>query len=154
MSDLAVHEAPDAPSADDPAAAFEAMRGELALLRYAVQGFAGKQEEIAARDYAPDLARLIDVQEQLCGAVRTLDQRPGVALTPEMVAAQIERAAATARKADHEALSATASQLDTMIGRVRTEQQQRDALIWAWLAGMMTVMTLMTLAQWIGARAG
>jgi hypothetical protein len=145
----------------DPGLAFDAMRQELAMLRYAVQGFAGKQEELAARDYTPDLARLIDLQDQMVGAINALARRPGVALTPETMAAQIEAAVVTARRGDRETLAdatrgqvAAAQQLDAMIGRVRDRQKQRDALIYAWVAGMMTLMALIIIVELIAGRLG
>ncbi len=51
-------------TATDPAGAFERMRRQLALLAAAVEGFASRQQAIEARDYAPDLGRLIERQDR------------------------------------------------------------------------------------------
>ncbi|MDQ8756914.1 hypothetical protein RCO27_11820 [Sphingosinicella sp. LHD-64] len=160
MREIAVGQQPEPPP-DDAAAAFEAMRRQLALLTSAVEGFAARQEAIAARDYAPDLARLIKAQGQVHEAINELNRRPGVSLTPKDIAEQIDAAAVTNRLADHTALveaahgqAEAARRLDAMIGRLRTDQQQRDALAWAWLAGMVTVMVLVILAQVVGMRVG
>jgi hypothetical protein len=146
MSEAPVPELAQAPP-DDAASAFEAMRGELALLTAATRGFASRQEEIASRDYADDLARLVALQERICGAIRTLAERPGVALTPETFAARLVDAAATSRRDDHAMLTRASQQLDGMIGRIRERQAQRDALVWAFLSGMITVLILIALAQ-------
>lgn len=150
----AVEPAADEQAPDDAAAAFEAMRGELALLRAAVRGFAARQEDLVARDYTPDLARLLGRQDQMVDAINALARRPGLALTPEGMATRIEAAAVATRRADHEALAEAARRqaeaarrLDTMIGRVRTERQQLDALIWAWLFGAITVLVLIIFRQ-------
>jgi hypothetical protein len=142
---------------DDAAAAFEALRDELALLRFAVQGFAGRQEEIAARDYTADIARLLGAQQKVHQVIGELAHRPGVALTPETLARELETAAITVRRADQEALGAAAQAqrdvtrtLKTVIGRVRTAEQQRNLLIWAYLAGVMTVAAFVILAKVLG----
>lgn len=127
----------------DPAEAFEAMRRQLALLAAAVEGFASRQQAIEARDYTPDIARLIDRQDKVREALLTLAARPGIALTPETLAKEITEAGNSARRSDHEILQRAAERqrgnaqiLETIIGQARDRQQQTDALIWAALAGM------------------
>lgn len=137
----------------DPAEAFEAMRRQLALLAAAVEGFASRQERIEARDYAPDLARLIERQEQVVEAVVKLRDRPALALTPETMAAEIAEAGRDARKADHQLIETAASQqrsatqaLETIVGHARTREKQVDAMIWAWIGGVITVLPLLFVA--------
>jgi hypothetical protein len=151
MNEIATRPTPEPPT-DNAAAAFDAMRRQLALLAAAVEGFAARQDVIAARDYAPDLAQIIELQDWSVKAIKTLAGRPGIALTPEVIAEQIEAAAVTVRCADHEALAeATRRQieatrhLEAMIGQARAKQQQSDALIWAWVSGAITVLVVIAL---------
>jgi hypothetical protein len=160
MNDIATRPGQE-PPADNAAAAFEALRRQLALLHAAVEGFAARQDVIAARDYAPDLARIVDLQNRMVSAINTLGSKPAMALTPESMAAEIEKAAVTARRADHEALAdaarqqvAVAWELNGMIGRVRMEADQLDAQIWSWLFGAGTVLVLLILPQLIAALKG
>jgi hypothetical protein len=148
MSELDI---PADDTATDPAEAFERMRRQLALLTAAVEGFASRQQAIEARDYAPDIARLIERQERFTAAIRTLADRPAMALTPEVLAIQIADAGKVARRSDQELIQTetarqrgAAQQLEAIVGHARTRQQQTDGLIWAILSGMM-----ITLAFWV-----
>lgn len=138
----------------DPAEAFEQMRRQLALLTAAVEGFASRQQVLEARDYAPDLAQLIERQGRLVEAVNALAKRPAMALTPETLAEQILQAGSAGRRADHELLQSEVSrqscatkQIEAIIGQARTREQQRDALIWAALIGAVTILALWLIAS-------
>jgi hypothetical protein len=87
---------------DETAAAFDTMSRKLAGLTAAVEGFASRQQEMHARDYGSDLARLLDATEKMRIAINTLDRRPAMALTPERIASQIEVAGEQTRSADHQ----------------------------------------------------
>lgn len=123
---------------DDAAIAFEAMRRQLALLQAVVEGFASRQQRIEARDYAPDLGRLIERQDRVRDAINTLADRPALSLTPQALGREIELAGAAARRADHEAMESandmlrqSTRSLDGFVAHVRTAEAQRDAIIWA-----------------------
>jgi hypothetical protein len=94
---------PPASGADDPEVAFENMTRKLAGLTAAVEGFAARQQELHARDYGMDLAKIHERQEKIRAAIQTLSERPAMALTPELIASQIEAAGAEGRSADHQA---------------------------------------------------
>jgi hypothetical protein len=100
---------------DDPAIAFEAIARKLAGLTAAVEGFAARQQELHARDYGPDLAKVLDQHQQVWKALLTLDKRPAMALTPRDIAAQIEAAATMVREADHPALLAAEHRIDNAV---------------------------------------
>ena len=165
MTDLAKHRADtgepaerDAPALD-ASTAFENMRRQLALLTAATEGFAARQAVLEARDYAPDLARLAGAMERTHEAINILYRRPGVALTPETVAAQIESAAAPLRRADHDALGKAAQALDratqhidAIAGRARTREKQMDAVIWAVMAGILIATVSFILAAALSGR--
>jgi uncharacterized protein (DUF58 family) len=134
----------------DPAEAFEQMRRQLALLTAAVEGFASRQQAVEARDYAPDLGRLIERQDRVRDAIMMLAERPAVALTPGALAARIADAGKDARHADKQVLQteaerqrAVAQQLETIVGQARSRQQQTDALIWTFLAGIIATILMM-----------
>lgn len=88
---------------DEPEVAFEVMSRKLAGLTAAVEGFAARQQELHARDYGPDLARIHERQEKVRAAILKLNERPAMALTPQLIASQIEIAGAQGRAADHQA---------------------------------------------------
>jgi len=125
------------------------MRRQLALLTAAVEGFASRQQAIEARDYAPDLGRLIERQDRASDAIMKLADRPAIALTPEALAIQIADAGKVARRADQELLQTetarqrgAAQQLEAIIGQARSRERQTVALIWAVLAGMIVTLVL------------
>lgn len=122
----------------DALAAFERMRGQLAMLTAAVEGFAARQARLEQRDYSHDLAELSDRQEKLTAALKVLADRPGVKLTPDGFAEGVERAAVKLRAPDHAVLATARTSLNdasaAMAGVVaagRTRQKQREALLWA-----------------------
>jgi len=126
----------------DPAEAFERMRRQLALLSAAVEGFASRQQAIEARDYAPDIARLIERQERMVEAIKILAARPAVALTPQELAERITEAGRAARDTDREMLAAAANRqqssadvLEDIVGHARSREAQFDALVWSAILG-------------------
>jgi predicted peptidase len=90
---------------DDPEVAFEAMSRRLAGLTAAVEGFAARQQELHARDYGADLAKIHALSGKIIDAINKLAAKPGVALTPEALAPQISKAGERVRAADHQAWS-------------------------------------------------
>jgi hypothetical protein len=141
--------APGRPAVSDAAVAFEGMRRQLAMLSAAVEGFAARQQELDARDYGPDLAKIHAQQEALRGAVETLARRPAMALTPAAMAAELDRAGQVVREADHRALGeashtldAASSKLSALVARARTAEQQADKVIWTAVvtAGLTTLL--------------
>jgi hypothetical protein len=128
------------PELDDPEVAFEAMSRRLAGLTAAVEGFAARQQELHARDYGPDLAKIHERQEKVRAAILTLGERPAMALTPELIALQIETAGAQGRAADHQAwtkssreLGRAVQSLDGVVASALAAKTQR-----LWLAAAAT----------------
>lgn len=122
---------------DEPEVAFEVMSRKLAGLTAAVDGFAARQQELHARDYGPDLAKIHERQEKVRAAILTLNERPAMALTPHLIASQIEIAGAQGRAADHKALAnahrelGQASQsLNSVVASALAAQTQK-----LWIAG-------------------
>lgn len=123
---------------DDAAVAFDAMRRQLALLSAAVEGFASRQQAIAARDYAPDLEKIAERIARVNHNIGVLAERPGVALTPEEVARQIDAAGKSVREGDHAALA------QEQHAQAQTAQQL-DALMGAAMVGLVAAMLLILL---------
>ncbi len=122
---------------DEPEVAFAVMSRKLAGLTAAVEGFAARQQELHARDYGPDLAKIHERQEKVRAAILTLNERPAMALTPQIIASQIEIAGAQGRAADHQAwatahreLGHAIHSLDGVVASALTAQAQK-----LWIAG-------------------
>ena len=154
MSVPEIPEANERSASDDAASAFDAMRRQLALLTSAVEGFASRQEAIAARDYGHDLEKIAARMANVGNAINVLAERPAIALTPVEMALQIEVAGKTVRQSDHVALdearqafSQTTRELDGVVTRARTHEKQIDALIWAALFGLIAAMLLILLGN-------
>lgn len=86
------------PIEDDPANAFAALRGEVSLLRRAIEGLTAERQNVS--DYTPTLAgmsrRLSHVEELL----EKVAESPAMRLTPEDLALSIARASEIARARD------------------------------------------------------
>lgn len=104
---------------DDPEVAFEALSRKLAGLTAAVEGFAARQQELHARDYGPDLAKIQALSSEMVAAINKLAAKPGVALTPQTLAPQIAKAGEQVRAADHQAWSTANRELGAAIQALR-----------------------------------
>ena len=91
---------------DDPTSAFAALRGEVSLLRRAVEGLTAERQN--APDYTPTLTGLssrLTRAEELLGKIA---ESPAMRLTPENLAVSIARASETARAAASSSLMTSA----------------------------------------------
>ncbi|TDW58626.1 hypothetical protein EDF57_1218 [Novosphingobium sp. PhB55] len=115
----------------DPAAAFEAMGQRLAGLTAAIDGLAVKFQEMHARDYSPEFAKVEGQFQAVRGAVKNFTELPAMVLTPEKIAAQVEAAGRDGRLADHQAwerarsdLRAATASINGVVASARTGQAQ------------------------------
>lgn len=120
-----------------------AMDRRLAGLTAAVEGFAARQQELHARDYAPELAAIQEKWERAREAFDHLRKMPALELTPEMLASQIEQAGASLREADHGAFNHARRDLREAVGTIgsvvtsaRTSRDQNHWLAIAAAAAM------------------
>lgn len=120
----------------DPAAAFEAMGRRLAGLTAAVDGLAVTFQEVHARDYSPELAKIDAQFEAVRVFVDKLKEKPAMALTPEKIAAEIQAAGTDGRHADHAAwrqaqheLHIAANSIGRVVGSALEEQRQLKWLL-------------------------
>jgi hypothetical protein len=128
---------PPADAIDDPEVAFAAMSRKLAGLTAAVEGFAARQQDLHARDYGPDLAKIFERLEKMKDAILTLNERPAMQLTPEKIGFQIRAAGDQSRASDHQAwgianqqLGNATQSLNSIAASARAAETQR-----LWLAG-------------------
>ena len=124
----------------DPAAAFDALRAEVAQLRTALEDL-----PTTAPDYSPTLA---DIAESL----EAMEEHPALRLTPETFTAQVREASESVRRLAQRELSDTLQQVriaaDDMKGIVeghRTRQAQNY-----WLAAMAGAGAVFGVVVWVG----
>ncbi|WP_286749458.1 hypothetical protein [Sphingopyxis sp. SCN 67-31] len=90
---------PYEPPPMDPATrAFTELKGELALLRRAIEHVAAEKADIEIPDYSNTLAKIAK-------ALIAIESAPALQMTPEDLAARIEAAAALARREDQAAIA-------------------------------------------------
>lgn len=133
---------------DQPEVAFEMMARKLAGLTAAMEGFAVRQQQLHARDYGPDLTKVHERWGEVSAALAVMAERPAVALTPQLIASQIEIAGREGRAEDHRAWSAANHDLGQAIQSVKdviassnTARAQR-----LWIAGAAAAATVLGFA--------
>ena len=126
---------------DDPARAFADLRGEVSLLRRAVEGLTAERQ--SAPDYTPTLTGLsgrLAHQEQLLGKIA---ESPAMRLTPENLAVSIAKASEIARAGDREsldkaeaALRASIASINGIVEHAWAADRQWKQLYWTGGAGL------------------
>jgi len=141
---------------NDPTRAFTDLRGEVSLLRRAVEGLTAERQN--APDYTPTLAGLsgrLAHQEQLLGK---LAESPAMRLTPENLAVSIAKASEIARAGDRESLDKAEAALRTSIASINgivehawTADRQWKQLYWtaggALLMGVVGTLSILHLTS-------
>ncbi len=131
----------------DAAEAFEAMRGELALLRRAVEGLAAERGAIDVPDYTETLGRMqkgVDTAgENIARIGQFLKAAPALAMTPEQMAQRIAAAGNAARREDQAALAKAGedkahvmAELRAIAGSAWTRADQKNRQLWFGLGGV------------------
>lgn len=91
------------------ALAFEELRGEVSLLRRAIEGLTAERQN--QPDYGPTLEALIRSNEEIREWAKKVSGRPAIKLTPQGLAEQIEAVAARSRAQDQQVLEVARSHL-------------------------------------------
>lgn len=128
------------------AEAFEAMRGELALLRRAVEGLAAERGAIDIPDYSETLGVLQQgvntAGENIARIGQFLKAAPALAMTPEQMAQRIAAAGSAARREDQAALAKAGedkarvmAELRAVAGAAWTRADQKSRQLWFALGG-------------------
>jgi hypothetical protein len=84
------------------ARAFEHLRGEVSLLRRAIEGLSAERRD--QPDYGPTLEALANSNDEIRGWAKKINDRPAMQLTPQRLTQEIEAAAAFLRQADRDQL--------------------------------------------------
>lgn len=146
------------------AEAFEAMRGELALLRRAVEGLAAERGGQDMPDYTETLGRMqqgVDTAgENIARIGQFLKAAPALAMTPEQMAQRIAAAGNAARREDQVALATgrkgledVTRQLHGLVASARHAGEQNRRLAWSAIGGVAIGMVLWAAGAGVVARA-
>jgi hypothetical protein len=117
----------------DPATeAFARLEGEMAMVRHTVQNMARERADIVIPDYTVTLGQMADQLVQVSKRLSTISNMPAIELTPEDIAVQIKRASHDMQRDTSELFrqgrrdfDSSTAQLSAMMGRVRTEDEQK-----------------------------
>ena len=137
--DLEVEEPPtpqpesEALAETDPATeAFARLEGEMAMVRHTVQNMARERADIVIPDYTATLGQMADQLAQVSKTLGAIGDKPAIELTPEDIAVQIKRAsldmlrdASDLFRHGRKDLDTATGRLAAIVGRVRTEDEQR-----------------------------
>lgn len=139
--DLEVEEPPapdlepelDAAEESDPAAeAFARLEGEMAMVRHTVQNMARERADIVIPDYTATLGQMSDQLAQVSKTLGAIGDKPAIELTPEDIAVQIKRVsldmlrdASDLFRQGRKDLDLATGRLAAIVGRVRTEDEQK-----------------------------
>lgn len=124
--------------------AFDALRGEVALLRRAIESLAAQSGTLDIPDYSETLGQMALHMKASARTLKDMAASPALDMTPESLAKQIEAAAQAARASDHAAQTAARKQLDTatadmrqIVSHARTADEQRRHLVWVAGGGLL-----------------
>ena len=126
------------PSANDPASkAFDRLRREVTTMRLAVEHLADAPGKIEIPDYTETLTHIDGRITATHKALRTLADRPAIALTPEILAQQIAAAGVEARRVEQATFNKATStfitlgrELSSITASALTERQQFKMQLW------------------------
>jgi hypothetical protein len=115
---------------DAAADAFDRLRGEVALLRRAVEGLVS--DAAAPVDYSPTLAELSDSIAEVGAQAAALSERPLLALAPEQLGSLFQIAAAKVLAKPVAALERERAALREAAEALRIERQAADRRSQSW----------------------
>lgn len=143
---------------DDPALAFAELRGEVSLLRRAIEGLTAERQN--APDYTATLAAIASRLSEIGKFMNAVAQSPAMQLTPDALAREIASASAAARTGDRENLDRVAASLRSSIASINgvveqawTADRQNRWLIGTSLAGALFGIVLWSVFSGVIARA-
>ena len=129
----------DSQERDDPALAFERLRGEVSLLRHAVEALTTARESIDIPDYEPTLERTEKVLGILVQQIDGVRKSPAMMLTPENMGGRLNASVAEATRelraqvqASDAVLRSAAHDLQNIVASARRGDEQNR---WLYIAG-------------------
>jgi hypothetical protein len=148
-----------APPDDSAAAAFEALREEVALVRRAVGGLAADRASITIPDYSETLANILQAGAVTARRLKAIAEMPALSATPDQLARQIAAAGETARRGDQLALTEAsavlrnaAQEMKAQLRTARSAKMQRNWLIATGVGGLVAGMVLWAALAGVWAR--
>ena len=123
---------------DDPEAAFERLRGEVSLLRSAIEGLTAARESIEIPDYEPTLERTEKILVALVHQIDGLSKRPAMMITAEAMGSRVNASVADATAELRNLVNSTRGDMTTAtrdlqsITRSRRDRDTQDR----WLIGI------------------
>ena len=118
--------------ADPATEAFARLEGEMAMVRHTVQNMARERADIVIPDYTATLGQMADQLAQVSKTLSAIGNKPAIELTPEDIAVQIKRASLDMLRDSSDLfrhgrkdLDLATGRLAAIVGRVRTEDQQK-----------------------------
>src|SRR3546814_8031775 len=114
---------------DDPQAAFEQLRGEVALVRLAVEGLARARESIEIPDYQPTLANTEKILLALTQRVDVIAKSPAMKITPETMGERVNASVASATGQLQNLVNSTRSDMSEARSDEHTSEIQSLMLI-------------------------
>lgn len=156
-----INDPPVEPQDTDPATqAFEQMRGEMALVRRAVERLAAERADIVIPDYSATLGEITQRLAATAQGMKTLAAHPAMQITPDEMAGRIDAAAVKARRSDHTAIAEARSRFDqashdlrAVVRSARTADEQRAHLYWTATGGVLAGMLLWAIVPGVLARS-
>lgn len=119
---------------DHAARAFDQLRAEVSLLRRGIEALTAERQETP--DYTMTLATIDQRLHGVFEWARKVNERPGIKLSPELLAIEIERAAVEVRRADAQALAQARAafekatlNINALLARARSASDQRRWLM-------------------------
>ena len=118
------------------ARAFEDLRGEVSLLRRAIEGLAAERRD--QPDYGPTLEAMANSNQEIRDWARKVSERPAVRLTPLQIGEQIEQSVEKIRRQDRHQLEVTHGRLTKALKEVEmlsaraqlaSEQRRREKIV-------------------------
>lgn len=139
----------DQPMDDDPALAFEQLRGEVSLLRAAIEGLTAAHDAIEIPDYQPTLERTEKILVALVHQIDGLSKKPAMTLTPETMGQRLNASVSDAtRELQHQiqsakvAMAGATHNLEAMVVSARRGDEQNRWLLWSGLGGLVLGLVL------------
>lgn len=130
-------------SPDPAAAAFEALREEVALVRCAVAGLAAERTAIEIPDYSETLGQIMRASAVTANSLKALAEMPALRLTAQGWARELAAAGEQARRADHRELADAKETFEQAVHDVaaslrstKSAETQREWLLWAAAGGV------------------
>jgi Family of unknown function (DUF6118) len=142
---------------DPAAAAFEALREEVALARRAVAGLAAERAALEIPDYSETLAQILHANTITAKRLRALNEAPALQMSASTWGQDIANAGEAARRGDRHALSEAKAALQDAAGSLkaatrsaREADRQRAWLKATGIAGLIVGLALgAVIAGWL-----